>query len=155
MMKNLLIFYLLIFPLIIPLNYIDLNELEIAEIKVTIKGDIKNEKTITIPKNSIMQDVIKFIEFNNPEAKNQLNPLQVIYNNDVINIPKIKTNQLISINLATIDELCSLPGIKEKTAQKIIDYRLNNGMFQNINDLMNVKSIGEKKFNKIKAYICL
>ncbi|HOJ37928.1 MAG TPA: helix-hairpin-helix domain-containing protein [Ignavibacteriales bacterium] len=59
----------------------------------------------------------------------------------------------ININTAGVDELTKLPGIGEKTAQAIIEYRTKNGKFVNISDLMNVKGIGQKKFEKIESFI--
>ena len=40
-------------------------------------------------------------------------------------------------------------------AQRIIDYREQNGGFQNIEDLKKIKGIGEAKFNKLKDQVCL
>lgn len=59
---------------------------------------------------------------------------------------------LIDINAATSEELCSLPGIGEVKAKKIIEYR-KKSRFNTIEDIMNVSSIGEKLFESIKAYI--
>lgn len=64
-------------------------------------------------------------------------------------------NFLVNINTATQSELESLPGIGSSTAIKIIDYRTKNGLFKNIEDIMNVSGIGQSKFNNIKDYICV
>lgn len=71
--------------------------------------------------------------------------------------PKKETKELpagvvININTASRVQLMKLPGIGEKTAQKIIDYRAENP-FRSINDIMNVKGIGPKKFEKMRASI--
>ena len=60
---------------------------------------------------------------------------------------------LININTATLAELDSLPGIGPTTAQKIIDYRSENGPFQQIEDLMNVSGIGPATFEGIRDLI--
>lgn len=56
---------------------------------------------------------------------------------------------LVNINTASITELDSLPGVGEVTAQKIIEYRQQH-YFTRIEDIMQVKGIGEAKFNKMK-----
>lgn len=61
--------------------------------------------------------------------------------------------ELININTATAKELETLPGIGEVTAQKIIDYRTESGGFDSIEEIMEVKGIGEKKFEAIKELI--
>lgn len=58
----------------------------------------------------------------------------------------------IDINIADVKILSSIPGIGEKTAQSIIDYRNNNGKINKLEELMNIKRIGEKKFNSMKDY---
>jgi len=61
----------------------------------------------------------------------------------------------INLNAATIDQLETLPGIGRKTAERIIEYRTKNGGFKRIEDLMNVKGIGEKSFLKLKPLIAV
>lgn len=60
---------------------------------------------------------------------------------------------MVNINTADIGQLDTLPGIGDSTAQKIIDYRNENGKFNSIEDIKNVKGIGDSKFQKIKEYI--
>lgn len=62
-------------------------------------------------------------------------------------------NSLINLNTATKDELMTLKGIGEAKAQKIIEYRNQNGPFKNIKDIKNVSGIGDAMYEKIKAYI--
>ena len=59
----------------------------------------------------------------------------------------------ININTAGVTELVKLPGIGEKTAEKIIQLRNQKGKFRRLEDLMEVRGIGEVKFNKIKMYL--
>lgn len=58
----------------------------------------------------------------------------------------------ININSADLNELTKIPGVGEKTAQKILDYRANNS-FSSIEDIKNVPGIGDKKFESMKDYI--
>jgi len=70
-------------------------------------------------------------------------------------IPGINPSEAgkIDINSADIAQLDSLPGIGPATAQKIIDYREQNGPFKTIEELKNVSGIGDKKFEDIKDKI--
>jgi competence protein ComEA len=61
----------------------------------------------------------------------------------------------INLNAATVDQLETLPGIGRKTAERIIEYRTKSGGFKRIEDLMNVKGIGEKSFLKMKPLIAV
>lgn len=61
----------------------------------------------------------------------------------------------ISINKASFEELITLPGIGPKTAERIIEYRNTYGPFWTIEDIKNVKGIGDKKYAKLKEYITI
>lgn len=61
----------------------------------------------------------------------------------------------VNINTANQTELETLPGIGSATAEKIIDYRNKNGKFSNIEDIQNVKGIGQAKYENIKENICV
>ena len=74
--------------------------------------------------------------------------------NDIEQQPSPKDGK-VDLNTATLQQLQLLPGIGESIAQRIIDYRVENNGFTDINDLLNVKGIGEKLFAKIKDEICL
>ena len=59
----------------------------------------------------------------------------------------------VNLNTATIEQLTTLPGIGIKTAERILEYRTKNGGFKKIEELMNVKGIGEKSFLKLKPLV--
>ena len=59
----------------------------------------------------------------------------------------------INLNTATADQLTSLPGIGPKTAERILEYRTKSGGFKKIEEMMNVKGIGEKSFLKLKPLV--
>ena len=60
---------------------------------------------------------------------------------------------VVNLNPATLGQLEDLPGIGRSTAQRILDYREKSGGFKKIEELMNVKGIGEKSFLKLKALV--
>jgi competence protein ComEA len=59
----------------------------------------------------------------------------------------------INLNEADLQTLIRLPGIGEITAQKIIDIRSKKNKFENLEELMEIKGIGEVRFNKIKKFL--
>ena len=59
----------------------------------------------------------------------------------------------INVNLASRSELMDLPGIGNVLAERIVEYRIQNGVFKRIEDLRNVSGIGEKRFEAIKDRI--
>lgn len=64
-----------------------------------------------------------------------------------------RSHQQININTASTEELIKLPGVGQVLARRIVDFREENGPFKKIIDLMKVKGIGEKNFQKIKDKI--
>jgi competence protein ComEA len=62
---------------------------------------------------------------------------------------------IVNINTATVGELDTLPGIGPSTAQKIVDYRDENGPFASPEHILNVSGIGEAKFEQIEPFITI
>ena len=137
-----------------------------------ISGEVKNTGVYYLKKDSRIIDLINICGGLTEEADvSKINPAQKLNDSDKIIIPKkeenlntesiedtnesdINVQEKININTATKDELTSLNGIGEATANKIINYR-NKNKFKEIEDIMNVPGIGEAKFNNIKDYICV
>lgn len=67
--------------------------------------------------------------------------------------PKAAAAAPLNLNTATATELAALPGIGAKTAERIIEYRQKSGGFKKVEELMNVRGVGEKSFLKLKALI--
>ena len=63
-------------------------------------------------------------------------------------------NGKLNINTADAEELEQLDKIGPNTAQKIIDYRNANGAFKSVDEIKNVKGIGDKTLEKIRDKIC-
>ena len=60
---------------------------------------------------------------------------------------------LLDINLASVEDLTTLPGIGPALAQRIVDYREQNGRFSSVEELRNLSGIGEKRLSEILEYI--
>ena len=89
---------------------------------------------------------------NNLEIKRKVLELRDTFAFTKKNISALREKS-ININSAKLEELIMLPGIGEKTAEKIIELRKERGKFNTLEELMNVKGIGEVKFNKIKKFL--
>lgn len=61
--------------------------------------------------------------------------------------------QPIDINSATPEQLTEIPGIGTAIAQRIVEFREKEGPFRKVEDLMKVRGIGEKSFQKIRPYV--
>lgn len=81
-------------------------------------------------------------------------PAQII-TQQVHNDSSDKQSGKININIADKSELDKLAGIGPSLAEKIIEYRNNNGPFKEVSDLKKVNGIGEAKFNRIKDKVSL
>ena len=107
---------------------------EIADLsKVNLAYQLEDGQKIYIP--SIYDDDVQYISAGSGE--------NIIEDNNNLENNKSKK---VNINKSNLTELTSIPGIGESTAQKIIDYRNENGKFSSIEDLKKVSGIGDKKF---------
>lgn len=99
------------------------------------------------------------VEEKNNEKKVDSKQELLDFSKDKIELRKKKNvkpkEKSINVNSAELSTFVALPGIGEKTAQRIIDYRLKHGNFSSIEDLMKVKGIGKKKFEQIKKYLII
>jgi competence protein ComEA len=66
---------------------------------------------------------------------------------------KASSSGPLNLNTATVAQLEALPGIGKSVAERILQYREKSGGFKKVEDLMNVRGIGEKSFLKLKPLI--
>jgi len=67
--------------------------------------------------------------------------------------PAVASTEVINLNTSTPAQLATLPGIGPKAADLIVQYREKNGSFKKVEEIMNVRGIGEKTFLKLKSRI--
>lgn len=151
------------------------------KIKVYIIGEVNKSGVIELPSGSRIEDAIIIAggPTNNAdlskvnlayqledgqkiyipginEAGNTLGEIEYVSSEsgeNIIQSPSNSSNKKVNINKATIESLSTIPGIGESTAQKIIEYRNENGKFNSIEDLKKISGIGDKKYEKIKEFV--
>ena len=124
------------------------------DIKVNVSGAVMNEGTIKLPCGSVFDDLLNQIVLAENADISMFHSNMPLFDGD--NIVILEQNEFrISINTASKEELMTLKGIGEKTAEAIIEYRNVNGFFINIIDIKNVKGIGDRKYEAIKDFISL
>ena len=161
------------------------NEIEEEEIIVVhITGEVKKEGILYLAKGARIADAIKEAGGETDEADlSQVNLAYKLQDGQKIYIPNknekvsmyITDNggnniieesnntqngekggsKKVNINTASQSELDSLPGIGPALAQNIIDYREENGGFKSIEELQNVKGIGDAKYDDIKDNVTI
>lgn len=145
---------------------------DVNMITIHISGEVKNPGIVNIESDKRLSDAVDKLGGVTENADlNNINLAMKIEDANHYIIPKIgeeiKNNESINnennnsdsnkvnINNATIEDLDKLPGIGEATANKIINYRKENGDFKSIEELKNVNGIGSKKYEQIKDEITL
>ena len=88
-----------------------------------------------------------------PEIGEEINYTSENIKDDIVSKDTTNNSAKININTATIEELDTLPGVGEATANKILNHRKENGNFKSIEEIKNVNGIGDKKFENIRELI--
>lgn len=146
-------------------------------ITIFISGEVKNPGVVSIDADKRLSDAVNELGGTTENADlNKVNLATKLQDESHYIIPKIDENSqndntensledivnnsddkkdLININSASIQELDSLPGVGEATANKIVNYREEKGKFNSIEEIKNVNGIGDKKFEELKSLISI
>ena len=139
-----------------------------ATIRVYVSGAVKRPDVYALPAGSIVKDAMEAAGGPAEEADlDRINLAAPLGDGLQVHFPRrgeaAPTPQPgfnlaapagpININTATPQQLETLPGIGPTLAQRIVDYRTANGPFKSIEDVKNVKGIGDSLFEKIKDSI--
>lgn len=144
-------------------------EKNINQITIHITGEVNNPGIVMLDEGARIVDALEAAGGETQNADiNKLNLAYVLDDGEKLYIPgkneeekeyiiRGNGNQTetakVNINTAQIEELSTLPGIGEATANKIIEYRKENGKFEKIEDIKNVAGIGDSKFQNIKEML--
>lgn len=140
-------------------------------IVVHITGAVPRPGVYALPRGARVQDAISAAGgFLAGADKSGINLAQLLEDGEQLDIPLAEgaslviptpgvevvepdEAELVNINTASLAELDALPGIGPTTAQKIIDYREENGPFSSIEEIMDVSGVGPGTFERIKDLI--
>lgn len=142
----------------------------ITDIIVDIKGAVSHPRTYTMKSNQRVDDLLKKAGVLHNADVSQINLAEKLMDQKMIYVPfkgeKSTMQQAqnmtsattesdikpININLAQTSDLTEIPGIGPSKAELIINYREEKGGFKTVEELKEVKGIGEKTFEKLKPY---
>ena len=120
---------------------------------INLSKKITDEMVIIIYSKSEVKDFEKTKETEKIVQEKCIKKDENALKNDACITDSVKTSGKVSINTATKEELMTLTGIGDSTAEDIIKYREENGLFKTIEDIKNVSGIGDSLFAKIKENI--
>lgn len=120
------------------------------QITIHVEGAVQTEGDYTYDEACTVLEAVSLLELNKEADLSNLNQTQIIYHDMLLYIPT-KNKDAISLNEATSEELQTIPGIGPAKAAAIIAAR----PFSSIEDLMQVKGIGEKSYRKYRSYVSL
>lgn len=145
---------------------------DVKDMTVYINGEVNKPGVYKLETDSRMEELIKLAGgFTENADKSKLNLAKKLRDEDYIYVDKksevsnaqsssqsnrssgIGQDGKVNINIASKEELKTVPGIGDVTAQKILDYREKNGRFSSIEDLKKLGGIGDKTLEKMKDKI--
>lgn len=138
-------------------------------LRVYVSGAVAAPDVYTLPPGSTVQQAIESAGGSLAEANlDAVNLSQVVQDQAHVHVPQIgqgsapaagaessSSGALVNINTANSEELQTLPGIGPAMAQRIIDYRQENGAFESIEELVNVKGIGAATLEKLQNFVSI
>ncbi len=124
---------------------------------INLSARLKDEshvhvQTIYENDNQLQNQISTQINAPGTPIKTRVNDYDIVYekNNGVRN-----NSDLVDINYASENELIKLRGVGTVTARRIIEYRNAHGRFHTVEDLLNIRGIGEAKLNKMRDQILI
>ncbi len=125
------------------------------DISVSVAGEVKTPGTYTLPWGAKTEDAIRMAGgFSTNAASSLINLAEPLDTGEQVFVPALTTetgSERISVNSASATLLDTLPGVGPATAQRIIEAR----PFYKLEDLLDVKGIGEKTLEKLRPFITL
>jgi competence protein ComEA len=140
---------------------------------IELKGPARAQGVYFVPPDTTLSGFLDLLVIKGKTDFSKKELSRVLASGDVVEIPETANSRTIlargglqnskrhvldmpmNINTATADDLMLVPGIGEKTADAIIQTRKDLGGFKQIDDLLEVRGIGQKKLEVFRKYFCI
>lgn len=152
-----------------------------ARITVSVSGAVNHPGEVELPSGALLAEALQKAGVKAEADVSKLNLTRPLQDGDKINVPSkaptvsavnnpptasstsaapttaltpaVLPAHKLNLNTATLEELDALPGIGSALAQRILDYRAQKGGFKSIDELKEVRGIGDTLFNQIKGLV--
>ena len=130
-----------------------------GQLTIYVSGAVASSGVYTLADGSRVQDAIQAAGGLVPGAEaERINLAALLKDGQQIDVPGIVSSShvnagRVNINIASVSEFETLPGIGPTMAQAIVDYRIQYGPFLGIQDILNVPGIGQATYERIKDYL--
>jgi competence protein ComEA len=140
-----------------------------APLRVYVSGAVAHPDVYVLPPDALVKDAISAAGGSLDHADlDRVNLADGVSDHQHVHVPQIgqtpppqqaplspSSQPCVNINVASAEELDTLPGIGPAYARRIIEYRLANGPFQDIEDLTQIQGIGPATLEGIRSLVCL
>jgi len=153
-----LILIVIFFPRQETYTFVSHEKEEIFAYTIEIQGAVYQEGYYTFYEPMSLREILKLSTYTKDDADLDALNFDQIYDQDAtILIPSINETppiyEKININEADFQMFLEVPGMQERQAASIIIYREANGLFESVDELVNVKYIGAITLEKLKPYL--
>ena len=154
-MKKMMVVLFFVLLLCSRYQFVDMSQYESKTKSIEVKGAIQAPGVYEVDAHASVEDILKKAQgcLDNADTSS-LNLSLDLPDESVLVITEIKETALISINSASEEELDSLPGVGPAIAKRIVAYRMEKP-FQSLEEIKEVKGIGDAMYAKIQNMICL
>ncbi len=152
-----------------PMKNMPYGDSRFGSVIVGISGDMGDNGVFYLPDGALVSDLLQAADVRNPAVfERDILDIRLSRGKVVVvescggfritemnNANKLSLGVPIDINTATVEDFMLIDGIGEKTASQIVQFRDEYGKYEKIDDVMMVRGIKEKKFQRLKRYLCV
>ena len=152
---------------VMEVDEVEKEAVEVLNVVVYVTGAVESPEVYLMPQGARIGDVLSRARLTEEADPEQLNLAQLLVDGAKVVVPKkgesleqpaqpvggIDTDSGVHVNIATKEELMTVPGIGPAKADAILNHLKQNGPFKTYEDLGEVKGFGEKTLESMKPYL--